>query len=127
MDTATSMRPDLGNALITAASLIASAALVSAAGATAVSVTVSGTDISVQVPPHAGDEPTRAATVAAYAHALTAPVHRHPTATRSTPGSRPAAPSPVTWCTCGPSPTPNRRPDDSQDDQPQPIDRPRRT
>jgi hypothetical protein len=77
MDTATSMRPDLGNALITAASLIARAALVSAAGATAVSVTVSGTDISVQVPPHAGNEPTRAATVAAYAHALTAPVHRH--------------------------------------------------
>ena len=68
--------PDLAGPLATAASLIATAALVDAAGTAHVSVTVSGAEISVQVPTHAGDEPARAAAVAAYAHALTAPVHR---------------------------------------------------
>jgi hypothetical protein len=62
--------------LVTAASLIAAAALADAAGAAIVSVTVSGAEISVQVPPHAGDEPARAAAVAAYANALSTPVHR---------------------------------------------------
>jgi hypothetical protein len=78
--TMTTARPDsdglLTGALSTAASLIATAALVSAAGAASVSVTVSGTDINVQVPTHAGAEADRAASVAAYAHALRAPVHR---------------------------------------------------
>jgi hypothetical protein len=68
--------PDLAGPLTTAASLIATAALVDAAGAAHVSVTVSGAEISVQVSQHAGDEPARAAAVAAYAQALTAPVRR---------------------------------------------------
>lgn len=75
--TVTMAEPELPHALATAASLIATAALVGATGAAAVSVTVSGIDISVQVPTHAGDEPHRAAVVACYAHALSAPVHRH--------------------------------------------------
>jgi hypothetical protein len=68
---------ELTGALATAASLIATAALVGAAGAGEVSVTVSGTDISVQVPTYAGDEPARAAVVACYAYALSAPMRRH--------------------------------------------------
>lgn len=71
--------PDLGAPLIAAASLIAAAALVGHAGMGNVSVTVSGGDISVQVPVYLGDEPTRAGLVAAYAHALAVSVHRRTT------------------------------------------------
>jgi hypothetical protein len=71
-----SVAADLAGPLTTAASLIAIAALTKATGTVPVSVTVSGTDISVQVCRHAGDEPARAEAVAAYAHALAAPVRR---------------------------------------------------
>lgn len=74
--TATAMAPDLAGPLASAASLVATAALVGAAGAAHVSVTVTGTQISIQVPQHAGDEAARTAAVARYAHALSAPVHR---------------------------------------------------
>jgi hypothetical protein len=69
---------DLRSTLITAASLMAAAALVDRAGAADVSITVHGTDINVQVPTHNGDEPTRSDTVAAYALALDVPVLRKP-------------------------------------------------
>lgn len=69
-------QPDLGATLIAAASLIAAAALVDRTGVTSVSVTVYGSDISVQVPTYIGDEPTRTNAVAAYARALSAPVQR---------------------------------------------------
>src|SRR3954454_2952247 len=68
--------PDLAGPLAAAASLIATAALVDAAGAAHVAVSVSGAEISVQVPQQAGDEAARAAAVAAYARALPPPVHR---------------------------------------------------
>ena len=68
--------PDLAAALAAAASLIAAAALVRAAGAAGVRVVVAGTDISIQVPPHAGDQNTRQAAVAAYAQLLGAQVTR---------------------------------------------------
>jgi hypothetical protein len=72
----TAQQPDLSATLIAAASLIAAAALVDRTGVTGVSVTVCGSDINVQVPTYIGDEPTRAAAVAAYARALSAPVQR---------------------------------------------------
>lgn len=68
--------PDLAGPLAAAASLVATAALVAAAGAAHISVTVAGAAINVQVPTYAGDEPTRAAAVGAYAHALGSPVQR---------------------------------------------------
>lgn len=77
MSSTVSPATDLASALTTAASLIAVAALVNTAGAAAVSVAVTGTDINMQVPQHAGNEATRAAVVACYARALDAPVRRH--------------------------------------------------
>jgi hypothetical protein len=77
MPTTTSPAPDLSGALATAASLIATAALVRAAGAAvAVRVVVSGTDITVQVPPRGGDQNARDAAVAAYAQVLGTQVTR---------------------------------------------------
>lgn len=73
-------RSTTGQTLVTAASLMAAAALVDQAGAADVSITVNGRDISVQVPTHNGDEPARSDTVAAYALALDVPVLRKPTA-----------------------------------------------
>lgn len=70
--------PGLSNTLITTASLMAAAALADRAGTADVSITVHDTDISVQVPEHNGDEPARAATVAAYALVLDVPVLRKP-------------------------------------------------
>lgn len=64
------LRPHLAGPLAAAASLVATAALVAAADAGHVSVTVAGSEINVQVPGYAGDEATRAATVGAYAHVL---------------------------------------------------------
>jgi hypothetical protein len=66
---------DLADPLTTAASLLAAAALAQTAAAAPVAVTVSGGEISVQIPAHAGDQRCRAAAVAAYAHALHTPVH----------------------------------------------------
>jgi hypothetical protein len=68
----------LSHTLITAASLMAAAALVDRAGTADVSITVHGTDINVQVPEYNGDEPDRADTVAAYALVLDVPVLRKP-------------------------------------------------
>jgi glycerophosphoryl diester phosphodiesterase len=77
MTTTVATSPDLAGPLASAASLVATAALVGAAGAgTHVSVTVAGADIDVQIPAYAGDEPTRAAAVGAYAHTLGTGVHR---------------------------------------------------
>jgi hypothetical protein len=92
MPTDTPAPPDLSTALTAAASLIA-AALVRAAAA-GVRVVVSGTDISIQVPPRGGDQNIREATVAAYAQVLGTQVtrqHSHPrgeawTETRGTLG-----------------------------------------
>lgn len=67
-----------GGALTTAASLLATAALHDAAGPATVSVTVTGTDISVQVPRHAGDRTARTAAVTAYARILHTPVTQRP-------------------------------------------------
>jgi hypothetical protein len=69
---------ELSHTLLTAASLMAAAALVDRAGADDVSITARGTDISIQVPQHNGDETTRADTVAAYALVLDVPVRRNP-------------------------------------------------
>jgi hypothetical protein len=89
-------QPDLPTALTGAASLLAAAALVSAAGGVPVSVTVSDTDISVQISRHAGDQAERSATVAAYAQVLHAEVSRRPSSggdgwieTRSVIGGHP--------------------------------------
>jgi hypothetical protein len=69
--------PDLSGALASAACLIAAAALVRAAdAAVAVRVVVSGTDISIQVPPRGGDQAARDAAVAAYAQVLGTQVTR---------------------------------------------------
>jgi hypothetical protein len=70
MGTTMSPARDLSGALATAASLIATAALVHAAGAAGVRVVVSGTDIDIQVP--------------------------HAAATRP-PGTRPLPPTPRSW------------------------------
>ncbi len=70
--------PSQNSPLVTAASLLATAALVTAAADTHVSVTVSGERISIQIPTWGYDEPTRAATVAAYAHTLGTPVSYRP-------------------------------------------------
>ena len=70
--------PGLNHTLITAASLMAAAALVDRAGTADVSITVHGTDINVQVPEYNGDEPARADTVAAYALVLDVPVLHKP-------------------------------------------------
>jgi hypothetical protein len=72
----TSRAPDLPGTLAAAASLLATAALVRAAGAAAVRVVVSGTDITVQVPPRGGDQAARDAAVAAYAQVLGTQVTR---------------------------------------------------
>jgi hypothetical protein len=76
MGTTTSPPGDLSGALATAASLIATAALVHAAGTAEVSVVVSGTHIDIQVPPRGGDQAARDAAVAAYAQVLGAQVTR---------------------------------------------------
>jgi hypothetical protein len=76
MPTTTPAPSDLSTALAAAASLIATAALVRAAGAAGVRVLVSGTDISIQVPPRGGDQSAREAAVAAYAQVLGAQVTR---------------------------------------------------
>jgi len=68
----------LGHTLITAASLMAAAALVDRAGTAEVSITVRGTDINIQVQFYAGDDCDRADTVAAYALVLDVPVRRNP-------------------------------------------------
>ncbi|MER7005210.1 hypothetical protein ABT297_19470 [Dactylosporangium sp. NPDC000555] len=73
-------------ALTAAASLLAAAALVEAADTTGVSVSVSETDISIQIGRHAGDPAVRAAAVAAYAGLLHTTVTRTPA--RHSPGSR---------------------------------------
>jgi hypothetical protein len=83
MTTPTTATTATATALVAAASLIAAAALVNATGVTDVSITVDGADISIQIPLDTGDEPTRAATIAAYARVLSAPVHRHTTATHT--------------------------------------------
>jgi hypothetical protein len=70
MSTTAFPAPGLPGALATAACLIATAALVHAAAAVQVRVVVSGTDITVQVPPRGGDQPARDAAVAAYAQVL---------------------------------------------------------
>jgi hypothetical protein len=70
--------PSQNNPLVTAASLLATAALIEAAADADVSVTVSGERISIQIPTWGDDEPTRAATVAAYAHTLGTPVSYRP-------------------------------------------------
>jgi hypothetical protein len=75
---ATAEQRELSHTLITAASLMAAAALVDRAGTADVSITVHGTDINVQVPTHNGDEPSRSDTVAAYALVLDVPVLRKP-------------------------------------------------
>jgi hypothetical protein len=72
----TTPAPGLPGALGTAASLIATAALVHAAGAAGVRVVVSGTDITVQIPPRGGDQAARDAAVAAYAQVLGTQVTR---------------------------------------------------
>ncbi|GAA2708953.1 hypothetical protein ACFY2R_17985 [Micromonospora olivasterospora] len=64
------------SALTAAASLLATAALMDAVGTQRVSVTVADVDIDIQVPARTGTEAARAAVVAAYAHALSTPVHR---------------------------------------------------
>jgi hypothetical protein len=74
-DTLTAPGSDTAAGLLTAAALIATAAL-AADSAADVSVTVDAATISVQVSQFAGDEPARAATVAAYAHVLRAAVTR---------------------------------------------------
>jgi hypothetical protein len=76
MTTTTAMPPQGAGSLATAASLIATAALVDAAGTTDVRVVVCGTNIGIQVPPGAGDQALREATVAAYARVLGAQVTR---------------------------------------------------
>jgi hypothetical protein len=76
MPTTTSRPPDLSGPLGTAACLIATAALVRAAGGALVRVVVSGTGIDVQVPPGSGEQSAREAAVAAYARVLDAPVTR---------------------------------------------------
>jgi hypothetical protein len=73
---ATSPLPDLSGALGTAASLIATAAVIHAAGAAQVRVVVSGADIDIQVPPASGEQSARETAVAAYAQVLDAPVIR---------------------------------------------------
>jgi hypothetical protein len=67
--------PDLAGPLATAASLVTTAALVNNASVAPIAVTVAGAAIDVQVPTYAGDEPTRAAAVAAYAAVLGSQVH----------------------------------------------------
>jgi hypothetical protein len=74
-----SPQSDLGATLIAAASLMAAAALVGSAGVGDVSLTVHDTEISLQVPTHVGDEPTRADVVTAYARVLSVPVRRNVT------------------------------------------------
>jgi hypothetical protein len=76
MSTVAATRPDLATALATAASLIATAALVRAAGAAAVRVVIADTDIDVQVPPRAGDQAAREQAVAVYAEILGVAVTR---------------------------------------------------
>lgn len=75
----------LPGVMTAAASLLAAAALVDTAGSTTtVSVTVSDTDISIQVGRHAGDPTIRAAAVAAYARALHTPVVHTPASGQGT-------------------------------------------
>lgn len=62
--------PDPAGPLATAASLVATAALVNNASTAPIAVSVAGAVIDVQVPTYAGDEPTRVAVVAAYAAVL---------------------------------------------------------
>jgi hypothetical protein len=69
--------PPISGTLITAASLMAAAALVGCAGVAEVSLTVHGGDINVQVPTHTGDQATRTDVVAAYARVLRVPVQRN--------------------------------------------------
>ena len=66
----------LDDPLTAAASLMATAALKKAAAAIHVSVVVSGTSISIQVPRHGAKEAARTAAVAAYAEVLGVPVRR---------------------------------------------------
>jgi hypothetical protein len=65
---------NLEDPMTAAASLMATAALSRTASAINVSVTVSGTHISVQVPRHSADEAARVAAVAEYARILAVPV-----------------------------------------------------
>ncbi|NLU78897.1 hypothetical protein HCA58_11010 [Micromonospora sp. HNM0581] len=74
--TTTSTTRALTGALTSAASLLAAAALVEATATAGVLVTVSGTDIDIQVPAHTGGQPARTQVVAAYARAVSAPVRR---------------------------------------------------
>jgi hypothetical protein len=68
--------PEVSGALATAACLIVAAALVHAAGAADVRVVVAGADVTIQIPPGAGDQPGREAAVAGYARILGAAVTR---------------------------------------------------
>jgi hypothetical protein len=78
--TSTPTTPDLAAALTIAASLVTAAAHTAPASAHDVSIAVSGIAISIQIPEHTGDVRSRAATVAAYADVLDAPVRRRDSA-----------------------------------------------